>query len=144
MNFGHCHHCEHFPRDIHGDVACGFPGDGVSIDAHVKAEMCPAGKFGTKEWPDGWIAPLAGLTFKGGPILAVERAVPRDRWPLLARIVARFAIATDHGLGDTCQRGAAMVGGEKFRRAMEWLGINCGCTNRKCWLNQRYPLNRRL
>lgn len=60
-------------------------------------------------------------------------------WPRWAGLLRKRRIASDTGVGDTAQRYAAKVGGEKFKRLSKWLGIPCGCTERQAEWNRLYP-----
>lgn len=66
-------------------------------------------------------------------------AVPRDRWPLWAALIAKGAIPQDKGVGDTFARMAGKVGGEQFKAATKALGLSCGCDARRDRLNALYP-----
>lgn len=59
-------------------------------------------------------------------------------WPLPARKLWRLRIDTDVGIGDTIHR---LLGrpGSWFELAIKSLGIQCGCQDRRAWLNQRFP-----
>ena len=59
-------------------------------------------------------------------------------WPLTARIIRRLRSADDIGIGDTIHRQLGFPG-RWFESAAESLGIHCGCTDRRAWLNRRYP-----
>lgn len=65
-------------------------------------------------------------------------AVPFAEWPLTARIVRSLRSADDQGVGDTIHRQLGAPG-RWFETAANSLGINCGCADRRDWLNQRYP-----
>lgn len=67
-------------------------------------------------------------------------AIPPEKWPKVIQYLARKAIPSDTGVGDVVQRMAARIGGEVFKQIMAKLGINCGCTDRQKWLNERFPL----
>lgn len=71
-------------------------------------------------------------------IVAGVEAIPRFKWPLPARVVARFANDEDIGVGDTLHR---MLGtaGDTFTALSEAIGVDCGCAARQAWMNQRYP-----
>jgi hypothetical protein len=99
---------------------------------------CLSGKI-QPTW-DGKAIDPSLVTIAAKPRPAQVEPVPRDQWGLTARIVTRFAIESDKGLGDVIQRHAAMVGGEWFKAAMQMLGVKCGCDDRQKWLNLRYPL----
>lgn len=85
------------------------------------------------ELPSGESAPLPPLPPPPDP-------VPREKWPLACRGVAKRAIAADKGVGDTLERLAGKVGGRKFKRIFKRItGLGCGCDDRQAWLNARYP-----
>ena len=80
--------------------------------------------------------------------IAVQKAsvkvTPKDphdqsKWPLLARSAAKLAKPDEIGVGDTVQRLAAFVGGEQFKALVP----NCGCSDRRQWLNQRFPYQKK-
>lgn len=69
----------------------------------------------------------------------VPQPVPRDQWPMLARVVARLATKDDRGVGDTIARNLGSFG-EWWKSAFHSLtGKSCGCTDRQAYLNARYP-----
>ena len=54
----------------------------------------------------------------------------------------RFAADSDRGLGDTVERLLDKAGGrslKRFKAMLESYSINCGCTNRRDWLNRQFP-----
>ena len=59
-------------------------------------------------------------------------------WPLWAKLIALRNIESDIGVGDTVQRYAAKIGGEKFKKIAERLGIPCGCEKRQAQWNMLY------
>ena len=67
-----------------------------------------------------------------------EPREPKPR-PLLIRGIERQRIPSDTGVGDTVERLLAKMGGDQFKWVMHKLGINCGCEDRKAWLNRVYP-----
>lgn len=66
-------------------------------------------------------------------------AVPPERWPKWAAVVARMRSATDAGVGDTVQRIAAKVGGERYKAWRKRIGMPCGCSARQEKFNALYP-----
>jgi hypothetical protein len=64
--------------------------------------------------------------------------IPRDRWPLSVRIVAKRAEPGEGGVGDTFKRMLG-EGGELFKRLTKRIGIDCGCAARQAHLNAIYP-----
>lgn len=62
--------------------------------------------------------------------------MPREKWPLAVRVVARLAQPGENGVGDTLAR--LIVGGEKFKRLMKRVGVDCGCAVRQRHLNALY------
>ena len=75
-------------------------------------------------------------------------AAPRPAPPVLPPFRPEEAAAisdsrrqADRGLGDTVAR---MLGsaGEKMKLWLAERGIDCGCSNRQEWLNQRFPYRR--
>ncbi len=67
-----------------------------------------------------------------------ESVVPADHWPRAARIIRSLRSEEDAGLGDTIERELGRVG-SAIKWAMSALTINCGCADRRDWLNARYP-----
>lgn len=61
-----------------------------------------------------------------------------DEWPLTARIIRRLRSRDDIGIGDTIHRQLGAPG-RWFESVAESLGINCGCADRRDWLNRRFP-----
>jgi len=69
---------------------------------------------------------------------AREPKKPKPR-PLLIRGISRQRIDSDTGVGDTVERLLAKMGGDQFKWVMARLGVNCGCEDRKQYLNRVYP-----
>lgn len=65
--------------------------------------------------------------------------LPRSDWPMLVRVVARFATDDDKGVGDTVKRAAKMIGAEMVTKVLKAAGVECGCNKRRAWMNARYP-----
>lgn len=63
---------------------------------------------------------------------------PQPR-PLLIRGIERQRIPSDTGVGDTAERIISKFGGDQFKWVMARLGVNCGCEDRKQYLNRVYP-----
>jgi hypothetical protein len=63
--------------------------------------------------------------------------IPREKWPMAVRVVARMAKDGERGVGDTLAR--LIVGGEQFKRLMKRVGVDCGCAARQSHLNALYP-----
>lgn len=60
----------------------------------------------------------------------------------LVSMVMRYRVEGEKGVGDTVERLINTIGSrplKRFKASLEKLGINCGCQNRKEWLNKRYP-----
>ena len=66
------------------------------------------------------------------------QAVPYEDWPIWAKLIALRKIDSDVGVGDTVQRYAAKIGGERFKKLAKRLGIPCGCSERQAQWNTRY------
>lgn len=67
-------------------------------------------------------------------------AVPRDQWPLWARLASALAKDGDKGIGDTIQRTIGPIGGDAFKAwYQKVVGEDCGCGDRAAWLSARYP-----
>lgn len=65
---------------------------------------------------------------------------PPGEWPMLVRPLKPLAQPGDKGLGDIVERQLG-VAGETFKQTYAAvIGKPCGCTNRRDWLNQKYPL----
>lgn len=69
-------------------------------------------------------------------IVTLQGRKPR---PLIIRGIERRRIDTDKGVGDTVERIISKLGGDSFKWVMQRLGLDCGCDNRKAWLNARWP-----
>jgi hypothetical protein len=66
--------------------------------------------------------------------------VPRGKWPLIAKIIAKMRSEEDTGIGDAIARHLARFGAEGMKRVYKRLtGSDCGCGNRQAALNQRFP-----
>lgn len=63
-------------------------------------------------------------------------------WPLLIRGIARQRSEADVGVGDTVHRILSKMGGSQFEWVMKRLGIDCGCGDRRDWLNAVYKYDR--
>jgi len=71
---------------------------------------------------------------------AVGLAVPRDQWPLWARLASALAKDGDKGIGDTIARTIGPVGGDAFKAwYQKVVGQDCGCGDRAAWLSARFP-----
>lgn len=67
-----------------------------------------------------------------------DAVVPADEWPLTARVIRRLRAPEDRGVGDTIHRHLGAPG-RWFESAMTTLGVQCGCADRRDWLNRRFP-----
>jgi len=101
----------------------------------------------TAEIPDGLLE-----QFSSEPIPVADArppiastAIPRAEWPLWASGLARLAIPGDRGLGDVASRLINAVGAARFE-SWHWevFGRDCGCGDRRAWLNARFPLGASL
>lgn len=138
LNLSVCHRCKHRQRPCNGPCAC--LKDGRDIIAHAESGYCPIKKFGAGVEPAGW-AEVAAIDVRELPAPqppAPPDPLPPDRWPREVRMVADLAERGDRGLGDTIERELAGAG-ETFKRLMKQIGVDCGCTERRAWLNARYP-----
>jgi len=74
------------------------------------------------------------------PPIATRDYKPKEAkpWPLVIRIIATQKTQEDKGVGDTVKRVLAKMGGEAFEWVMSKAGVNCGCGDRKDWLNRHY------
>jgi hypothetical protein len=108
-------------------------------DCGVKGGGCCAiAKFGAKISYGVCNICLTGkaLPAKTSPI---NPAIPRERWSLAARIIARAAKPGEHGIGDTLAR---LIGppGEIWKRWYKRItGADCRCGDRQAKLNAMYP-----
>lgn len=70
--------------------------------------------------------------------------LPRDQWPFWAKVVAKFRQLQDLGLGDSVVH---LIGDARSERFKKWFerkfGRSCGCTDRRLWLNGRFPYTTR-
>lgn len=92
----------------------------------------------------GWKCPDCGYEIEGEVLLPVhcictrsERA--KKRPPYWFRWLKHLSKPEDKGAGDTIQRLAASLGGEKFKKLTDMIGLPCGCTERQEMLNRLYP-----
>lgn len=71
-------------------------------------------------------------------ILATDEKHSRKppRW---LKYMRWFRTAGDRGVGDTVQRLAAKVGGERFKKFAKKAGIPCGCASRQARWNKLFP-----
>lgn len=63
----------------------------------------------------------------------------RPKWPVLIRVLYFMRQTNDTGVGDTVERIFAKFGGTQFKWLMDRLGVNCGCEDRKQYLNRIFP-----
>ncbi len=85
------------------------------------------------------------------PILAANKAarkiprtseIPRDQWPMWAKVMAERAIPEDKGIGDVVARTIGPETSGAFKAFYEMtFGKPCGCTGRQKLWNAKYPLN---
>lgn len=68
-----------------------------------------------------------------------RHAVTKVKVPKRPGFLIRFRSDSDTGLGDTVERLIAMFGGKRIEAILKRLGINCGCGDRKAWLNRNWP-----
>lgn len=60
--------------------------------------------------------------------------------PYFLKPIITQKIDSDKGIGDTVERLIHKTGLDSLSKTYEKLtGRNCGCNNRKEWLNNRYP-----
>lgn len=108
--------------------ACICTIDGVPLTQHAKANQCAH--------PDGSRYLLA--TANVDP--ALFTAVPKSRWPLVVRAIAKLSSKTDAGVGDTIQRHLERFGADAMKRLYTRItGHDCGCDSRRARLNGLYP-----
>jgi predicted O-methyltransferase YrrM len=85
-----------------------------------------------------FFADLAGRLPAGA--VAPAAPAPVDSWPLLARMVAKAATASEWGVGDTVARCLHLVGADSLANAYKLItGTDCGCADRRAKLNALYP-----
>jgi hypothetical protein len=66
--------------------------------------------------------------------------VPRQDWPMWAKMIAAKARPEDRGVGDTIERTLGPVGGDAFKRwYQDIFGRSCGCGTRRDLFNLQYP-----
>src|SRR5215469_4830092 len=69
-----------------------------------------------------------------------QQSLPVEQWPFWAKKIAGFRREGDAGLGDTVTH---LIGDERSARFKTWFagtfGRSCGCTERREWLNARFP-----
>lgn len=119
-----CLGCERRGKPVAGIAPCTVNGRHYIENAEENA--CPERRF--KPCPQGANVPLPK-----GPL-------PRDQWPLTARIVAKLATAEDQGVGDTIARVIDPLGGEIYKRWHRRItGRDCGCNDARARLNALYP-----
>lgn len=70
------------------------------------------------------------------PVATVILSLPTPLW-LLG--ITWLRTKEDTGVGDTVERALSYMGGDQFKWMMNRLGINCGCEDRKQYLNRVYP-----
>ncbi len=117
-----CHRCLQEHRAACAGP-CPCPIDGRDVLVHIATRECPRGLF-----IDLDEAPPEPAT------------IPRDQWPMAARIVAKLATPADVGVGDTLARTIDPLGGDIFKRWYKRItGAKCGCQNRQGSLNAMYP-----
>jgi hypothetical protein len=73
------------------------------------------------------------------------KPLPFSEWPEWAKNLAKARQPGEIGLGDTAAR---LIGDVRSARFVYWftalVGANCGCTERKAWLNLRFPYTSEL
>lgn len=113
-----CATCVHRQRPCAGACTCTV--DGKRLEDRG---ICPKGYF-----EPGAVVEVIPATY----------SAPLADWPWWAKAIKKRAQPREKGIGDTLARkfGGA---GERFKRAMERIGIECGCQQRQEWLNARYP-----
>jgi len=57
------------------------------------------------------------------------------RWPIWAKAIAQLRSDADIGVGDTVHR---LVMGDQVETILRILGVKCGCTDRRKWLNKKF------
>ena len=138
MSVGICHRCPHRRKHVLGAVPCEL--DGVDIIVHAAESVCPDGRYGTREWPEGFTLPVLGAVTVGVGVADVVKPVPATEWPLAAKIIRRMSLDHEAGVGSTLTRLLAGVGGDQFKRWYKKLtGTDCGCSDRAAKLDAMYP-----
>lgn len=56
-------------------------------------------------------------------------------WPIWAKAIAQLRSEADIGVGDTVHR---LVMGDQVETILQTLGVKCGCTDRRKWLNKKF------
>lgn len=93
-------------------------------------------RCGKNDGSPGWAIALFEKFL--GRKLEPPKPVDESDWPLPIRLLARKRKLGQRGVGDTL---AAMFGGtgDKLKRAMKIMNVDCGCKRRQEFLNVRYP-----
>ena len=105
--------------------------DGITLTDHARANHCPH--------PDGSRYLLASPDVD--PKLLA--AIPRERWPLVVRAIAKLASPGDAGIGDTIHRHLDRFGADAMARLYtRIIGQDCGCDSRRARLNGMYQYER--
>jgi hypothetical protein len=65
-------------------------------------------------------------------------SIKKEPWPLLAERLGRLRKPGEVGLGDTTHRVLSWMGGKQFEWLTKKLGIDCGCSGRQKFLNERF------
>ena len=65
---------------------------------------------------------------------------PAEHWPRWARVVRWLWQRPGHaGLGDSFELMAKVIGAHAVSIFLHRHGLDCGCQNRKAWMNASYP-----
>ncbi len=69
-------------------------------------------------------------------------AMPRDQWPMWAKVLAQKSTPGDKGIGDVVARTIGPETSGAFKAFYEMtFGKPCGCKGRQNLWNIKYPLN---
>lgn len=114
--------CPYRQRAVGGIGLCSA--NGKPYIENAETSVCPKGRFDPNSPP----AP------------PYDPSMPREKWPLAARIIAKLATTEDRGVGDTIARVIDPLGGSVYRRWYRRItGSECSCTDRQGKLNAMYP-----
>jgi hypothetical protein len=69
------------------------------------------------------------------------KQIPKDQWPLWAKVLSRLSKPGDKGLGDVVSRTIGPENSEAFKKWFKMtFGKDCGCAGRQREWNLKYPL----
>jgi hypothetical protein len=124
----------HFTQEVYSELVTMHNSQATAARMLERTRSMPAMGSAPRAMAGAGVVPRARA--KRTPL----SSVPREKWPLVVRVLTKLGHPDDRGVGDTVARLAGVAGGEVVKRWYKKIvGRDCGCTDRQAKLNALYP-----